>query len=72
MIYVGKDDKMKYLSDKKMIEAAKNIYSSNQLIKIIEFSSASHGFMNPLCPKYDKKLFDQCAKEFQANFQLSR
>jgi dienelactone hydrolase len=46
LIFVGKKDKVKYLSDSKTVELAKAAYEDNNLVEIIQIDG-DHGFMNP-------------------------
>lgn len=47
VIYCGTLDNVKHLSDPKTAKSAKQAYSGNKNIEIIELEDAHHGFMNP-------------------------
>lgn len=54
MVYVGKNDKLSFLSDKQALKACKRKYEDNKLVEIYELSGLDHGFMNPTSPDYDE------------------
>ena len=62
-VYVGSEDKIKYISNKVFYKKAEGVYTKNKKIIFKELEKGKHGFINPACTDYNEQLFAICCDD---------